>query len=164
MLCPVVQTEPAEPALDPVLGVAEGTFAGRQEASGRYRLIGRSEPWHGTHHSATNTLPTMRHVTEMMSTILGILPDVANLRIHRIWGGVIDRTPDVIPVLDRVPEYGGLVVGAGFSGHGFGIGPVTGEILADLATTGTSRFDLTPFALARFAQETIREDALLMHG
>ena len=38
---------------------------------------------------------------------------------------------DVIPVLDRVPVIEGLVVGAGFSGHGFGIGPGAGHLIAD---------------------------------
>jgi sarcosine oxidase subunit beta len=82
-----------------------------------------------------------------------------------VWGGLIDRTPDVIPVLDAVDGYPGLVVGAGFSGHGFGIGPISGEILANLATAGSDdRFDLTPFRLSRFADGNVRHESLEMHG
>ena len=44
-LCPVVQTEPVEPMMGPVLGIASGEFAGRQEASGRFRFTGLSDAW-----------------------------------------------------------------------------------------------------------------------
>jgi sarcosine oxidase subunit beta len=162
--CPVVQTEETRPMLGPVLGVASGGFAGRQEASGRLRLIGQVEEWTGDQHTADNTAITFAQAQDTINQSLAVLPAIASLRISKMWGGLIDRTPDVIPVLDRVPQYDGLVVGAGFSGHGFGIGPITGEILADLAVSGTSRFDLTPFALARFANAGNREDALQMHG
>jgi len=57
----------------------------------------------------------------------------------------------------------GLIVAAGFSGHGFCLGPVTGEILADLATGAGSRFDLQPFQLDRFGQANVGADVEL-HG
>jgi sarcosine oxidase subunit beta len=115
-------------------------------------------------HSDRNTKPTLSQTQKMIAGALKILPALHEVRMSRIWGGLIDRTPDVIPVIDAVPDYQGLIVAAGFSGHGFGIGPATGEILADLATRGTSRFNLAPFALSRFATGTHRESALLMHG
>jgi sarcosine oxidase subunit beta len=164
VLCPVVQTEVAAPSLTQVLGVASGAFAGRQEASGRYRLIGASEAWHDDMHSDGNTKPTLSQTQNMVAGALSILPALREVRMSKIWGGLIDRTPDVIPVIDEVPDCEGLTVAAGFSGHGFGIGPATGEILADLATKGTSRFDLTPFSLSRFATGAYREQELLMHG
>ncbi len=54
--------------------------------------------------------------------------------------------PDSDFVLDRV---GPIVVGAGFSGHGFKFTPVVGRILADLALSGTPAHPT--FTLARFA-------------
>jgi len=164
VLCPVIQTEVAEPMLKPVLGVADGGFAGRQEVSGRFRMTGPSDDWTADQHSADNTAATIWQVQHVIERAIEVLPGIANLRLSRSWGGLIDRTPDVIPVLDRVPAYEGLVVGAGFSGHGFGIGPVTGEILADLATTGTTRFDASPFRLSRFVTDAIEEEALQLHG
>jgi sarcosine oxidase subunit beta len=164
VLCPVVQTEVAEPMLGPVLGVADGGFAGRQEASGRFRMTGPSDDWVADQHTVDNTGPTLWQVQQVIERAVEVLPGVGSLRMARAWGGLIDRTPDVIPVLDRVPEYEGLVVGAGFSGHGFGIGPVTGEILADLATEGSTRFDISAFQLSRFATGAVEEEALQLHG
>jgi sarcosine oxidase subunit beta len=164
VLCPVIQIEIAEPMLKQVLGVADGGFAGRQEVSGRFRMTGPSEDWTADQHSVDNTAATIWQVQHVIERAVEVLPGLANLRLSRSWGGLIDRTPDVIPVLDRVPAYDGLVVGAGFSGHGFGIGPITGEILADLATTGTTRFDVSPFRLSRFETDAIEEEALQLHG
>jgi glycine/D-amino acid oxidase-like deaminating enzyme len=53
-------------------------------------------------------------------------------------------------VLGQHPEHPGIVLGGGFSGHGFKFGPVLGEILADLATRGESDHDLSLFAATRF--------------
>lgn len=53
-------------------------------------------------------------------------------------------------ILDTHPEYDHLVIGAGFSGHGFKFGPLLGEILADLALGTASPVSLEPFSLRRF--------------
>ncbi len=66
-------------------------------------------------------------------------------------------------MIEATPEIEGLVVAAGFSGHGFCLGPVTGEILADLATEGVTRHPIAPFARARLA--TVQEaEAVTLHG
>jgi sarcosine oxidase subunit beta len=163
VLCPVFTTESTVHVLGPVLGVASGGFAGRQEASGRFRLIGESLPWDGEHHTETNTMPTAIQAEQMIAGAMKILPGVRELRINRMWGGLIDRTPDVIPVIDRVPGWEGLIIAAGFSGHGFGIGPATGEILADLVTAGTTEHAIDAFRLNRFATG-VTQEALQMHG
>lgn len=163
VLCPVFTTEPTEPALAPVIGMADASFAGRQEASGRFRLIGNSLPWTENRHDAASPMPSAGTVAQMIDGAIRILPSVRDLRIDRIWGGLIDSTPDALPVIERSPAYDGLVIAAGFSGHGFGIGPATGAILADLATAGTTGFDLAPFALDRFRAGVAGED-LAMHG
>ena len=66
------------------------------------------------------------------------------------------NTPDYHFVLDRHPELERVVIGAGFSGHGFKFGPVIGEILADLATGVEPAFDLSTFRIARFGQPLTR--------
>jgi len=164
--CPVAQTVPSETfRLDPVLGVASGGFAARQTANGAIRFIGASIPWGEQHHTPTNVGMTVQQMDAMVRNAIAILPRLTELRIEMVWGGLIDRTPDAIPVLDAVDGYSGLVVGAGFSGHGFGIGPISGEILANLATTGRDdRFDLTPFRLGRFADGSVARESLEMLG
>jgi sarcosine oxidase subunit beta len=53
---------------------------------------------------------------------------------------------------------------AGFSGHGFCLGPITGAILADLALTGETGYPIAPFALDRFARQEQQPAPLQMHG
>ncbi len=75
----------------------------------------------------------------------------AGIQAARIWAGWIDSTPDAVPVISQVEALPGLVVAAGFSGHGFGIGPGAGRLAADLATDAACIVDPAPFTLKRFA-------------
>jgi len=59
------------------------------------------------------------------------------------------NTPDEHFILDRHPESPAVSVAAGFSGHGFKFCSVVGEIMADLATAGRTRWDLELFRLGR---------------
>ncbi len=61
-------------------------------------------------------------------------------------------TPDKHFVLDVHPECPAVVLGAGFSGHGFKFAPVVGEILADLALEGATQHPIEFLRLSRFAQ------------
>lgn len=161
---PVVQTVPVPHALDQVIGIASGRFAGRQEVSGRYRLTVGNTPWPGTQHTAENVMPTMVRIQDTIASSIRVLPNVAEIRIDRVWGGLIDRTPDVLPVIERSAAVEGLVIAAGFSGHGFCLGPITGSILADLALTGTTSLPIGPFALNRFAHQPQPATAMELHG
>ncbi|HXV23212.1 MAG TPA: FAD-binding oxidoreductase [Alphaproteobacteria bacterium] len=66
------------------------------------------------------------------------------------WAGMIDLTPDAIPVISTVPDLPGLTVATGFSGHGFGIGPGAGRLVADLVTGAVPVVDPRPFRWSRF--------------
>jgi sarcosine oxidase len=58
--------------------------------------------------------------------------------------------PDGDFIIDRLPGQPEIIVASPCSGHGFKFAPVIGEILADLATTGATRHDISRFRLARF--------------
>ncbi|XP_077708097.1 peroxisomal sarcosine oxidase isoform X1 [Canis aureus] len=60
------------------------------------------------------------------------------------------NTPDGHCILDRHPKYDNIVIGAGFSGHGFKLAPVVGKILCELSMKLTPSYDLTPFRMSRF--------------
>ena len=66
------------------------------------------------------------------------------------WTGVYDVTPDWNPVLGRLPGIQGLVVGYGFSGHGFKLSPAVGRVLAQEALGLPTEVPLAPYALERF--------------
>lgn len=105
-----------------------------------------------------------RNVRRSYVALTSIYPQVAEAPVVRTWAGYIDGTPDNLPVLSTVPRITGLVVGAGFSGHGFGLAPASGHLLAELAVDGTSaRHDVKAFALDRFADPTYRPSITIVH-
>ncbi len=61
------------------------------------------------------------------------IPVLENAKVLRSWSGFEDITPDSCCVLSNVEEIPGLILGCGFSGHGFGISPVAGLVLSELA-------------------------------
>lgn len=78
------------------------------------------------------------------------LPSLRNVRVMRAWGGIIHSTPDKIPILDRVAGYENFFIAAGFSGHGFCLGPIVGKLMAELMVDGKSSLDLSAFRWGRF--------------
>ncbi|MDA1256959.1 MAG: FAD-binding oxidoreductase [Chloroflexi bacterium] len=76
------------------------------------------------------------------------------------WSGLFTVTPDHHPVIDRVPGVDNLVVGAGFSGHGFKLSPTIGRALAELAVHGRSTsIDMSPLRFTRFAEDDLLQSA-----
>ncbi|KAG9333629.1 hypothetical protein JZ751_010780 [Albula glossodonta] len=59
-------------------------------------------------------------------------------------------TPDHHFVLDRHPSHSNIIIGAGFSGHGFKFGPVVGKVLCELSLGLLPSHDLSPFKIQRF--------------
>ncbi|POG57066.1 NAD(P)/FAD-dependent oxidoreductase [Haloferax marisrubri] len=78
-------------------------------------------------------------------------------RIRNGWAGLYAVTPDHHAILDEVVP--GLVVAAGFSGHGFQHAPATGEAVADLCLgEHACEVDVSALSLDRFESgETLRE-------
>jgi sarcosine oxidase subunit beta len=89
-------------------------------------------------------------------------PGLGAVRLRRAWAGEIDATPDGLPVIDGGGGPGGLVIAAGMSGHGFGLAPVMGNIVADIAEGAEPGLDLRPFRIARFHEGSHLEPAHLM--
>lgn len=67
------------------------------------------------------------------------------------WGGMIDATPDILPVISKVDSVPGLILSTGYSGHGFGIGPGAGALTAQLVTGDTPIVNPEPFRFSRFS-------------
>jgi len=77
-------------------------------------------------------------------------PGFRDVKIAESWGGMIDVMPDAIPVISPVDKLPGFFIATGFSGHGFGIGPGAGKLVADMVTGTPTLVDPTPFRLSRF--------------
>jgi glycine/D-amino acid oxidase-like deaminating enzyme len=63
---------------------------------------------------------------------------------------MIDVTPDVVPVMDEISDYPGLFLATGFSGHGFGIGPGAGKVMANMVMGNSAMHNLDRFRMSRF--------------
>jgi len=98
--------------------------------------------------------PSLAILSDAIEKLRAAFPDFRKARIRKRWAGVMDVTPDGLPVISKVEAVPGLVLGTGFSGHGFGLGPGAGRVLADLATGGDPAVDVAPFRFSRFSDGT----------
>jgi glycine/D-amino acid oxidase-like deaminating enzyme len=81
-----------------------------------------------------------------------LFPALAGLGLARSWAGWIDLTPDLIPIIGAVRSPKRVYVAAGFSGHGFALGPAIGKLMAQLIVEGRSSIDLARFRPSRFVE------------
>lgn len=96
--------------------------------------------------------PNAALLDEAQRTLIAAFPAFAGMKIANAWGGMIDATPDAVPVIGEVPRLPGFFLASGFSGHGFGIGPGAGRLVADLVSGAAPSIDPVPFRLDRFAR------------
>ena len=93
--------------------------------------------------------PNRRKVDQIRAAFEALFPALGRVEVAAAWAGMIDAMPDVVPVVDRAP-LAGLSICTGMCGHGFGIGPAFGRIMADMVTGGEIGHDLSRFRLSRF--------------
>lgn len=96
--------------------------------------------------------PASNILNEGQANLIKAFPAFAGLKIAQAWGGFVDAMPDAVPVIGEVPRLPGFFIASGFSGHGFGIGPGAGRLIADLVRGATPLIDARPFRLERFAR------------
>ena len=101
-----------------------------------------------------NPPPNRKILDEARANLGQCFPELANVEIAETWAGMIDVTPDALPVISPIKELEGYYLATGFSGHGFGIGLGAGRAVADMVTGRSSGIDLTPFRLERFFDGT----------
>ena len=94
--------------------------------------------------------PRARLLTELLANVRSTWPDIP-FEVDHAWGAYVDSTPDAVPVISTVDKISGLVIAAGASGHGFGLGPGLAMLAAELATGADTSVDATPFRLGRFS-------------
>ena len=114
------------------------------QRSGR---IGFSIPNKGIEATQVGAASALR---KMRKKLQRHIPQLAQAEFEESWAGMIDATPDVVPVMDEIASCPGLYLATGFSGHGFGIGPGAGQVMADLVTGRNTGFDLSRFRFSRF--------------
>ena len=106
---------------------------------------------------AVEPKPNRRDAGYTLQAFRRWLPALGQVHSEQQWAGIIDATPDALPVIDAVDRPRGLVVATGFSGHGFAMGPMAGRLVSELILDGVPSLDLHPFRLARFAEGALAE-------
>jgi sarcosine oxidase subunit beta len=144
----------AAPGTGPMQGVPtshimvidfETTFYFHREGSGL--LFGMGDP---NETSTFDTTVQWDFLPQVIDVAVTRLPALATASISHAWAGLYEMTPDGNPIIGATGVEG-LYTIAGFSGHGFQHSPAAGRILADLIVGADPQFELSPFALSRFA-------------
>jgi len=82
-------------------------------------------------------------------------PIMKTASINRMWSGLEAYMPDNLPVIGPSMRAENAWHAFAFSAHGFQLGPIIGEVMADLITTGATRFDLEPFRINRYERKVL---------
>jgi sarcosine oxidase subunit beta len=99
-----------------------------------------------------NTLPTHEEMALFADRTARRLPAMADATLQSGYAGIYDVSADWQPFIDEVPGITGLFCALGFSGHGFKLSPVVGELVADMVRgRSTPGIDRDVFRIDRFA-------------
>jgi len=122
-------------------------FVDEWRTPARWALDGES-PFEKTR--VLDPAPNPRTVKSIRENIDKVFPQLANIDIVEAWAGMVETSPDIVPMIEEAGSIPGFHIATGFSGHGFGIGPGAGKAIAGMLTGQDTGIDLTPFRLSRF--------------
>jgi sarcosine oxidase, subunit beta len=148
------------PFLGPVVGATGRALSFKQTATGHVMI--------GGGHKGMADLDTGRVALDVdrlavsARTALDLFPILADTRMVHAWAGIEGMLPDEIPVIGCSRVQPDLVHAFGFCGHGFELGPVVGDIVAQLAVAGATNRPIAPFAPDRFRAGTATADGALL--
>jgi len=97
-----------------------------------------------------NPAPSPSVLRGIRKNLDAVFPAFRDVPIVESWAGMVETTPDVVPVIGEEDDLPGFFVATGFSGHGFGLGPGAGKAIAALLAGEDSGIDLSPFRRQRF--------------
>ena len=98
--------------------------------------------------------PTQKFNDVALDAFRALFPALGHVRVAQAWAGYIDVTPDAVPVISAAQQVPGMFIATGFSGHGFGIGPGAGKLMADIVANDRPLVDPRAFRLSRFSDGT----------
>jgi len=146
----MIATEPI-----PVMGcggVAGNGLYGRQTLRGNLVYGGGPHEWVDVPDMSTPAHPNTPLVRNLARRLAELFPGAAHARLIRSWGGIVENTPDGLPVIDRLPTVDNAVI-ATMSSVGFGLSPASGRGISELVLHGRCLFaDLSALGLDRFAE------------
>lgn len=120
------------------------------------RDVALARRWKGTARSPFERVRTMDPPVnktinaEALANLRAAWPVFESAKVAEAWAGMMDVTPDSLPVIGPVAAIPGLTLAAGFSGHGFGTAPAAGQLAADIISGAKPIVDPAPYRLERF--------------
>ena len=123
------------------IGGLEGWKSGH-ETLGRWKL---DAPTPMEARRILDPTPDPRQIAETHARAQALLPALKSVPVAARWAGYIDSTPDGVPAIGELAGLPGFILAAGFSGHGFGIGPGAGHMIADIVTGAKPIVDPKPY-------------------
>jgi len=94
--------------------------------------------------------------------LVKVMPVLKNVNILRQWAGYYVMTKDHHPILGETEKLEGFYIAAGYSGHGFMMGPIVGKLIAELIVYGKPSISIDTLRLERFEKgELIFEKAVI---
>lgn len=87
---------------------------------------------------------------DSFANMRAIFPGMSEIVVNEKVSAWIDLAPDAIPVISAVEQLPGFHIASGFSGHGFGIGPGAGELMAQIVMGEPTSVDTKAFRHSRF--------------
>jgi len=129
---------------------------------GDLTLVGTTAPFDGIKDRDVDAdrAPRDEDLHSQASRFSRRFPTQENAKLRGGYTGVYDCSPDLQPLLGPVPGIDGLHIAAGFSGHGFKLSPVIGELIAERIVKGrTSLIDIDFFNPGRFAENRLIKSA-----
>jgi sarcosine oxidase, subunit beta len=144
----ILVTEPVEPLLGPMVMSFYHNLYCQQSPHGSFIMGGG----HPDEPEGINHQSSWQFLREMAATVTTLLPRLAGLNVIRQWAGVYDMSPDRQPILGASDALQGFFTAAGFSGHGFMIAPIVGQLMAELITGKPTALPVDMFDVGRFAR------------
>ena len=159
--CPnqFIVTEPVKAILPPFLLISAIGVC-RQSEEGHVYIGNTNAPGGiGGFSKATN----YGEMTRTATNILKIVPAFKKLNIIRTWVGTIDFSPDDNFIFGHVDKVEGLILASGFSGHGFALTPILGQLLCELIVQGKTSLPVDAFKLDRFKHGVVEKEGHFAH-
>ncbi len=96
-------------------------------------------------------------VSRAIANLRHAFPAAGGVQAVESWACHIDCIPDGIPVIGPLPGVEGLLLATGYCGHGFALGPITGQLMTEMIADGQASLDLRAFRFSRFAEGDVKK-------
>jgi sarcosine oxidase/L-pipecolate oxidase len=119
------------------------------EYPGLVKVATRGEPLIGTRHPDQRDFDFDDLTQLLVDYVTKHMPQI-DPKPCIVDTGVYCMTPDRDYIIDRHPHMKNVLIGCGFSGHGFKMAPVIGKLLAEMVQDKPPSYDMTHFRVTRF--------------